>query len=385
MREGVTRLGCGAQDLKEGGIVLEPQIRRSSADIDKQIRTELALVSESVRARHALLAHQDAIGLGIFLVSCAAIVVGAILYVKALIPGWLVFVSAALFMSLLHELEHDLIHHLYFQDNPVIYNLMLGTAWLFRPSTISPWVRRSLHLHHHKVSGGESDMEERAITLGEPFGLRRLLMMSDGMLAIFLRLRTFVGIAHAYADSQKPATKRAKQKILWRNRLGYVPFGHVHFALWHSFVALHILQALMWFTGFGQLPSALLAYLSIADTLAVVWLGPNMLRSFCLNFVSSNMHYYGDNEPKNIVQQTQVWTAAWTWPFQLFCFNFGGTHAIHHFVVRDPFYLRQMIAKEAHEVLRKHGVRFNDFGTFKRNNRWHRAATTTGTRSQLAA
>ncbi len=58
------------------------------------------------------------------------------------------------------------------------------------------------------------------------------------------------------------------------------------------------------------------------------------------------------------------------WPLQLFCFNFGSTHAIHHFVVGQPFYLRQMIAPQAHDVMREIGVRFNDLGTFKRANRW---------------
>jgi hypothetical protein len=41
-----------------------------------------------------------------------------------------------------------------------------------------------------------------------------------------------------------------------------------------------------------------------------------------------------------VIQQTQVLNPWWMLPFQLFCFNFGSTHAIHHFVVRDPFYIR---------------------------------------------
>jgi hypothetical protein len=54
------------------------------------------------------------------------------------------------------------------------------------------------------------------------------------------------------------------------------------------------------------------------------------------------MHYYGDVELGNVIQQTQVLTPWWMMPFQLFCFNFGSTHAIHHFVVKEPFYIRQM-------------------------------------------
>ena len=74
--------------------------------------------------------------------------------------------------------------------------------------------------------------------------------------------------------------------------------------------------------------------------------------------------------PRNALQQTQVMNHWWLWPFQLFCFNFGSTHCIHHFVVKDPFYLRQMTAPYAHKVLAEAGIRFNDFGTYKRSNRY---------------
>jgi hypothetical protein len=94
------------------------------------------------------------------------------------------------------------------------------------------------------------------------------------------------------------------------------------------------------------------------------------LRSFSINFISSNMHYFGDIEDGNFVQQCQVLNSKWFIIPHLFCFNFGSTHGIHHFVVRDPFYIRQMTAKKAHEVMRENGVRFNDLGTFKRANRW---------------
>jgi hypothetical protein len=65
-----------------------------------------------------------------------------------------------------------------------------------------------------------------------------------------------------------------------------------------------------------------------------------------------------------------VWNRWWLLPFHLFCFNFGSTHAIHHFVVGEPFYVRQWTAREAHAVMRDMGVRFNDFGTFRRANRF---------------
>src|SRR5690606_37163110 len=83
------------------------------------------------------------------------------------------------------------------------------------------------------------------------------------------------------------------------------------------------------------------------------WLIPNFIRSFSLQFVSSNMHYYGDIDPRDVIKQTQVLTPWWMIPFQLFCCNFGATHAIHHFVVKEPFYIRQMTSKTAHKVMKE--------------------------------
>lgn len=112
--------------------------------------------------------------------------------------------------------------------------------------------------------------------------------------------------------------------------------------------------------------------MQVIDIAVVVIIGPNVLRTFCLHFVSSNMHYYGDIEAGNVIQQTQVLNPWWLWPLQAFCFNFGSTHGIHHFVVKEPFYIRQLTAPVAHKVMAEMGVRFNDFGTFGRANRFTR-------------
>ena len=114
---------------------------------------------------------------------------------------------------------------------------------------------------------------------------------------------------------------------------------------------------------------ALATVLRVVSFLTVVWIGPNVLRVACLHFISSNMHYYGDVEDGNVVEQTQVLNRWWLVPIQLFCANFGSTHGIHHFVPNDPFYVRQLTAKTAHPAMRNNGVRFNDLGTFRRANR----------------
>ncbi|MFZ5723083.1 MAG: fatty acid desaturase [Pseudomonadota bacterium] len=360
---------------------IDRKANRSTAGVQqsKLVQQEILAVGDAWRARHPwIAAHTDAIGFTVFLVSCLAIVGTATAYGAGLLPAWATVLVAAFFMSLLHELEHDLIHFMYFRKNAFLHNLMMAGVWLFRPSTISPWVRRRLHLHHHKFSGTESDLEERGITNGVPWGLKRLLMVGDHMLAVYLRPLETRRMIKAFVAAQKNATPAEKRAIVRENLFGYFPLGIAHYALWHGLVAYY---AVTWTAAaLGQPPAlpAMLAphagllqtLLDGANFLAVTILLPNVLRVFCLHFVSSNMHYYGDVEPGNVIQQTQVWNAWWLAPLHLFCFNFGATHAIHHFVVRDPFYLRQLTAAEAYPILKKYGVRFNDYGTFRRANRW---------------
>ena len=96
---------------------------------------------------------------------------------------------------------------------------------------------------------------------------------------------------------------------------------------------------------------------------------PNVIRQASVQILSSTMHYYGD-DVESVVQQTQV-LSKWYWqPLQLLSCNFGKSHAIHHFVVDQPFYLRELVRRDAHAAMRNHGVRFDDVGTFRRANRW---------------
>lgn len=353
----------------------------------KQLQRAMLAIGDEFRARHRwLFRHQDEIGLAIFFASVLAIVINAVGYASGLWPAWVTIVIAAFWMSILHELEHDLIHYMYFRKNPLLHNMMMAGVWLFRPSTISPWVRRNLHLHHHKVSGSEGDLEERGITNGSPWGLRRLLMLGDHMLAIYLRPIETMRMVKAYVRSQEPLPRRARLALVRENLLAYFPLGVVHYALWHGVVVWEIYKLLA--TAFGHAPMlnpVQLQLESLVHFLAVVWLMPNVLRVFCLHFVSSNMHYYGDVEPGNVIQQTQVWNKWWLAPLHLFCFNFGATHAIHHFVVRDPFYVRQWTARHMYPLMRAAGVRFNDFDSLRRANRFNATGVQAEDRASLTA
>ncbi|MEQ1440590.1 fatty acid desaturase [Fontimonas sp. SYSU GA230001] len=347
--------------------MFDATLTREPALTDEQkagrIRAVVTQAGAELRRRHVWLRHQDAIGMSILLLSLAGMMATGGAYVAGLIPAWLCIPVAALFASFTHELEHDLIHWMYFRRRPFWHHTMLALAWLARPSTINPWIRRKLHFDHHKFSGTKKDIEEQGITNGRPWGLARLLMTADATLAILLRL--------------PQATPRKRLFLVVGGLVAYFPLGWIHWGLWYAFLGFHGANAVAALAGSPIAWSATtLAAQPWIGTLMVVWIGPNLLRSFCLHFVSSNMHYFGDVEDGNVIQQTQVLNPWWLLPFQLFCFNFGATHAIHHFVVKEPFYLRQWTARTAHAVMREMGVRFNDIGTFRRANRWRTAAAT---------
>ncbi|MBM9579491.1 fatty acid desaturase [Leptospira sp. 201903070] len=298
--------------------------------------------------------YQDTIGLGITLASALLMILFAGLYIADKIPFWLCIASNAFFSSLLHEIEHDLIHNLYHKGNSKIQNCMFWIVWLFRANTVNPWFRREIHLLHHKVSGNKEDVEERMIGNGMPFGLRRFLTMIDGNMALILQGWKVGKDAHFYL-----------RKITAPRIIG--PYRETFFFLWYCFLILNTFYFLNIIAvhPFGQL-SFLNPILPILNTIAVVYLVPNWIRQTSIQVVSSNMHYYGD--VSNVYNQTQVLNSWFVLPFHLFCFNFGATHGIHHFVVNQPFYLRQLTSYFVLPAMKRYGIRFNDFKSMLRGN-----------------
>ncbi len=334
-----------------------PSLLLNDEQKSERIKAVVTAEGQRLRARFPILRHQDAIGVAILAFAWAGIIACGAAYYLGLLSAWLCIPLVAFFASLTHELEHDLIHWMYFRKNKLAHHAMMTLVWLARPTTINPWARRHLHFNHHKFSGQQNDLEERAITNGERWGLRRLLMTGDNVLSVGLRA------------GKVPRDKRLK--LFVRAAAAYFPLGWIQIGVWYSFIGFHALDGAATLAGATlSWPAWIVIAMRGVDFLTVTLIAPNVLRSFCLHFVSSNMHYYGDVEPDNVIQQTQVLNRWWMTPFHLFCFNFGSTHAIHHFVVKEPFYIRQMTAPVAHRVMREMGVRFNDVGTFRRANRW---------------
>ncbi|HRI27424.1 MAG TPA: fatty acid desaturase [Chitinophagales bacterium] len=340
---------------------------------DKQktqaIYKEISAASKEIKERYPILKHQNALGMGIFLGSIAMIVAAMAAYLNGQVNTVVVILWIAFWTSILHELEHDLIHRLYFKDNPFLHNLMMLGVWLFRPLTLNPWLRRQLHLHHHKYSGTETDLEERGVTNGQKWNLLRLLMTPDLLFAGILRSKNMrQEVTRLYHEGK--FSKEDIDNLRKTGVLGFLPFGVPMHLIWYGFLLYWLVFGVVNLVLPLTPPQWATAYLHFATPVVVLFIAPNFLRQFCLHFITSNMHYYGDVERGNIMQQTQVLNVWWLFPFQLFCFNFGSTHTIHHFVVQETFYVRQLSAAKAHKVLHKYGVRFNDLGTFKRANRY---------------
>jgi fatty acid desaturase len=326
----------------------------------KRICTAIRAEETRLRHRYPILKHQDAIGVAVLLLSLAGMIVSGYLYVVGVLPAYLSIPLSALFASLSHELEHDLIHRLYFKRHRVVQNLMMLVVWMMRPNTVNPWYRRDIHFLHHKVSGTPQDLEERLVGNGVAHPLTRLIVMGDGLLGILLRVRVL-------------NAENRRFNVFEVINAGF-PFATAYFATWYVFLLYH--GALLASSALGvglPVPVWLGETMSIVNLLVVVLVAPNVLRSFCLNLVTSYMHYYGG--VTTLMQQTQILRPWFLLPAQLFCFNFGSTHGIHHFVVSQPFYLRQMVASAAHEVMRANGVRYNDFSTFSGSNRYHPSGT----------
>ncbi len=329
----------------------------SDAQKEARVKDVVQQAGLALRARHPWLLRQDAIGASIMAFAIGGMIASGWLYLAGAIPFWVCIPLSAWFASLTHELEHDLIHKMYFRNRPFAHNAMLALAWLARPSTINPWIRRHLHMEHHKHSGTERDREERGITNGEKWGLHRLLMVGDNIMAALLRLHRL-------------PTWKARALGVARLLAVYAPLGLLNWGAWYAFLAFRAVNGVSGLLGHPLAWSAGTQHaMALVDAAVVVLVAPNVLRTFCLHFISSNMHYYGDVEDGNVIQQCQVLNAWWLAPLQLFCFNFGSTHGIHHFYVKEPFYVRQWTAGAGHAAMRQAGVRFNDFGTFRRANR----------------
>jgi fatty acid desaturase len=304
----------------------------------------------NLRQKYPILSYQNALGLTILLLSLSAMVGLGYLYYLAIIPAWLCVVLVAVVTSISHELEHDLIHKQYFSKFPIVHNFMMFVVWLMRPNTINPWYRRQIHLHHHKVSGTDQDLEERLVGNGIKSPFMRFLVIVDGLMGLVFNSRLF--------------KKEIKGFSFLRVFNAGFPITSAYFFILYSVIVYHLINFVVPLD--SAVPAWALSTMNVFEFLMITLILPNIVRSSSLNFVTSSMHYYGG--VNNVFEQTHVLTSRLFAPFHLFCFNFGKTHTIHHFVPNQPFYLRQAISAKILKVMKEQGVRFNDFASIKNAN-----------------
>ena len=109
--------------------------------IEEQVQKIVQAIRDEelrLRKKYPILKYQDWIGFAIMLFSLAGMIGCATLYYKDVIPAWACIVCAAIFASLSHELEHDLIHRQYFRRNKFMQNLKMLLVWMMRPNTVNP-------------------------------------------------------------------------------------------------------------------------------------------------------------------------------------------------------------------------------------------------------
>jgi fatty acid desaturase len=328
--------------------------REDSRGDTKAIIRAIRDADRRMRERFPVLRHQTALGMGFVGLGYTTAAVCAWLFINGLIPAWSCIVINAMAFAVLREIEHDLIHNLYFKGRRTLQNIVLFLIWPALGNQPSPLYRRKIHLQHHARSGHEDDLEERFIGLGNGFGLLRWLTMIDTGLSTVFRRRELEGI---------PGFN------LGEFLRSLVPVNVIFYFMWLSFLGYHGATLAASLVGLTfELPTWLAPVVSVLNVAAIVWVLPNVIKQACVQVLSSFLHYYEDVE--SIVQETQV-LSKWYWlPLQIFSCNAGNSHAIHHFFVAQPFYLRELVRRDAHAAMRSHGVRFDDLGTFSRANRW---------------
>jgi fatty acid desaturase len=330
-----------------------PAAKASTAYIQAAILKE----EERVRASSPLYAraHQSAVALLIWAASLAWMVLAGWLYLSGAVPWYFTFFSSAFASSLLHELEHDIIHSMYFLGAPIVWNVMFAGIWLAKLS-LNPWTRKSYHLHHHRRSGQEDDVEERLLGLGVAnFPLRVAVAVFPWLAAVFF-----------FRDISR-ATRAVDAKFPLRFR-GAPCSGERWLQRAENIMIISPTLALL-VVCFGGAAAA-----AAARAFLVVWAGPNVLRHASIALMSSWSHYYAVT-PGDVTMQNQILCSPVFWPLQVFCCNFGAEHIIHHYVVNQPFWVRHAVRHKAWEAMVAKGTRVNDLSSiFSRAQRYSLAA-----------
>ncbi len=328
--------------------------RQTNNNDSERIQQVIGRLSTELRTSNPFLRHQTFIGFSIAILSISIILCSGYLFYVGLIPSYITIIIIAFFSAILHELEHDTFHNLYFKQSRWCQNFFLALLWCFKPNTINPWIRKKIHLHHHRHSGTPQDIEERLIGNGRSYGLLRLLITLDPAFSLTQLMRI---------------KKDSKEFSILKMALSLFPMVIIYNLILLSWLSFHILPYLHSLIPDCPTEIAFIHnHITIINFLMVVYIAPALIRQGCLVFISSTIHYY--KGVSKLTEQVQVLDKWYFFPFQCFCCFFGQTHAIHHTYAVETFYNRHYLRKACYPILKKHGVHFNDLGTFTRKNHY---------------
>ncbi len=291
----------------------------SVSSIERKICDEIRKAEAELKEQYPILKRQDFLGMTIFVTSVIMIAMSSLFYYRA--SEWLpnlsyssstaiVMISVAFWTSMLHELEHDIIHNLYFKSHRWIQDLMFWFIWISKLHG-NPWFRRDLHLKHHIISGQTNDAEERLIGLGLPLGWKRMAVTIHP-----------VGSTIVTMDIAKDC-EFLNIKTLNLTSAPVVTIFIAFFKLFSFYVFLQVLVSQF----HVELAEMMLA--RYPKMWALVWdfnmimVIPNIIRQSSLQLMSNITHYYADIPEKSCYYQNQILDHWICVPFQFLCCNFG--------------------------------------------------------------
>jgi fatty acid desaturase len=336
--------------------ISQPNVRNAHAVLaSREICRAIRQSDAALRQTYPFLKHQDLIGAIIFTGSLSLVALFSYLYLIGYLPVLLTIILIALPISFLHELEHDIIHNLYFKQYRWLQNIMFFFIWIAKLHG-SPWYRRQLHLKHHLLSGQVNDAEERLIGLGLTPNYKRMAVS----------LHPFGGLLVSTEISRD-----AKYLNETTMKLKNAPTALIFLFLTRTYLTYQILFLIYSYFNYDiNTIYGMNKFYPIIHALTICICLPNLLRQGCLVLMSNSCHYYGDIPLNTVYYQNQILDSWFVLPFQLFCCNFGATHIIHHYVVSQPFYIRHFTGRSIKDMMVKLGIRNNDFGILWRNNRY---------------
>jgi fatty acid desaturase len=262
------------------------QLQQYISDANK-VREVIFKAGSDLRHRWPILQYQNLIGSLILAISLISMIVTGSAYYHKTISAMSAILFNAFWASLIHEIEHDTIHQLYFKTSPIMANVIMGLVWIARPNALNPWFRRKLHLHHHKFSGSEADIEERLISLGMNWNLVRVFIIIDQVMTVISRpIGLFTDLIPKWLKTIPKEENRFF--LVVRGFGGLFPGLIIYASILYTFIIYHLSSIIIPMLGYGMddvWSHGIIDGMIWINFISVVWIWPNFLRSFCLQFI----------------------------------------------------------------------------------------------------